>query len=188
MTSTSSLTRYRLPELKKYLRDRGVTITGYNKGKLKEIALAVESLDLPVDPDFCNVSVIGDLKRKLHRAGLSDTDPLELEGYTSDFTNIPDFGLIDIFNYLIFSKSDYDGKKLKGFKSCEDYKLFFNGHVESLLFNPLKQEASCCLFKAKVKPTQRDKTYINKENYALWFALDKEDGYIITGHCECIGG
>lgn len=44
------------------------------------------------------------------------------------------------------------------------------------------------LFKANVKPTQRDKTYRNKTFYELWFAIDKQDGSVVTGHCECIGG
>ena len=42
----------RLPELQDYLRARGVTVSGYNKHTLREIAIAVKQLDLPVDPDF----------------------------------------------------------------------------------------------------------------------------------------
>ena len=78
--------------------------------------------------------VFVDIKEKLKKVGLPDSNPLELDGYTSDFTYIPEFGLIDIFNYLIFNKTEHDGKKLKGYKSFEDYKLFYDGHVESLLF------------------------------------------------------
>ena len=129
-----------------------------------------------------------DILCKLKKAGLPDTDPLKLDGYTSDFTHIPDFGLIDVFNYLIFNKSYYDGKKLKGYKSYEDYRLFYDGHVESLLFNQMPNNNKVCLFKAQVKPTQRDKTYLDKHYYSLWFSLDKEDGDVITGHCECLGG
>lgn len=44
------------------------------------------------------------------------------------------------------------------------------------------------MFKDKVKPTQRDRTYLNKSIYNLWFAVDKEDGEVITGHFKCIGG
>ena len=178
----------RLPELQDYLRARGVTVSGYNKHTLREIAIAVKQLDLPVDPDFRRDSVYNDIQSKLKKAGLSNENPLNIDGYTSDLSHIPDFGLIDVFNYLIFNKSDYDGRKLKGYKSFEDYRLFYDGHVESLLFNPLQDKDNACLFKAQVKPTQRDKTYLNKDNYSLWFALDKEGGDVITGHCECFGG
>ena len=101
-----------LPELQKYLRERGVTVTGYNKAVLKEIAIAVDKLQLPEDPDFSKDSVEECIQQKLLKAGLKDVKPLDLDGYTSDFTYIPEFGLIDIFNYLIFTKADLDGKKL----------------------------------------------------------------------------
>lgn len=184
----SELDNFRLPELQKYLKARGVTVTGYNKGALKDIAKAVENLNLPVDPDFCQDSVLADIKRKVSKARLPDINPLDLKGYTSDFTYIPEFGLIDIFNYLIFNKSEYDGKKLKAYKSFEDYRLFYDGHVQSLQFNPVSDSSDVCVFKAEVKPTQRDKTYMNKDVYSLWFVMDKDDGCVITGHCECIGG
>ena len=45
-----------------------------------------------------------------------------------------------------------------------------------------------CLFRSKVKPTQKDKTYLNKDFYDLWIVLDKEDCYVITADCECKGG
>lgn len=155
---------------------------------VKEIALSVYALNLPVDPDYQQDSALHDIKGKLKRAGLPDKNPLELAGYTADFTDIPLFGLIDVFNYMIFNKSDYDGEKLKGYKSFEDYGLFYDGHVESLEYNHIADNSAVCVFRAKVKPTQRDKTYLNKTFYDLWFVLDKEDGFVATGHCECIGG
>lgn len=165
-----------------------MTIRGYNKAALKEIALSVYALNLPLDPDYQQDSVWCSIKGKLKRAGFPDKNPLELAGYTTDFTDIPLFGLIDIFNYMIFNKSDYDGKKLKGYKSFENYRLFYDGNVESLEYNHIADNSDVCVFRAKVKPTQRDKTYLNKTFYDLWIVLDKEDGFVVTGHCECIEG
>ena len=39
-------------ELKKYLQERGVSVSGYLKTLLVEIASAVERMVLPVDPNF----------------------------------------------------------------------------------------------------------------------------------------
>ena len=39
-------------ELKKYLQERGVSVSGYLKTSLVEIADAVERMVLPVDPNF----------------------------------------------------------------------------------------------------------------------------------------
>ncbi|CAG2246800.1 unnamed protein product [Mytilus edulis] len=132
-----------LPELHNYPEARGVTVSGKD-------------------------SVFNDIRGKLKKASLQKKNPLELPGQTSDFTYVPDFGLIDIFNYMIFNESEYDGKKLKGISDTSDV----------------------CLFKGEVTPTctQRDKTYLTKKCYDLWFVLDKEDGSVGTGHCECIGG
>ena len=39
-------------ELKKYLQERGVSVSGYLKTLLVEIASAVEKMVVPVDPNF----------------------------------------------------------------------------------------------------------------------------------------
>ena len=39
-------------ELKTYLRERGVRVNGYLKPALVNIAIAVEKMMLPVDPNF----------------------------------------------------------------------------------------------------------------------------------------
>ena len=41
-----------LANLKQYLQERGVTVNGYLKGALVEIACAVEKMMLPLDPNF----------------------------------------------------------------------------------------------------------------------------------------
>ena len=41
-----------MAELKNYLRERGVTVIGYLKPALVEIAIAVEKMMLPIDPNF----------------------------------------------------------------------------------------------------------------------------------------
>ena len=39
-------------DLKKYLQERGVSVSGYLKFSLVEIAAAVKKMVLPVDPNF----------------------------------------------------------------------------------------------------------------------------------------
>ncbi|KXJ08857.1 hypothetical protein AC249_AIPGENE14738 [Exaiptasia diaphana] len=59
-------------------------------------------------------------------------DPYTLD-VKSDFSNSPPFGLYDIFNFLIYNTTTYDKQGLAAYKSFEDYRLFYDGHVESLL-------------------------------------------------------
>ena len=51
-SASKSLKDMTLAELKVYLRDRGVTLNGYLKPTLVEIAGVVEKMMLPIDPYF----------------------------------------------------------------------------------------------------------------------------------------
>lgn len=44
------------------------------------------------------------------------------------------------------------------------------------------------MFRAKVKPTQKDKTYCCKKFYQLWFTIKKSTGDVTSAYCTCIGG
>lgn len=186
--SISRFTSLKVPELKDYLLRRGISVTGILRNNLVDLCDAVETLDLPIDPDCrsCkNDSVT--LTDRVRSAGCPFDNPFTAPGYSSDFTNIPDFSLYDLFNYLINSKADYDKKKLKAYKSCDDYRLFIDGHIEELLFNEL-QSHPICLFKAKCKPTQREVTYLGKKYYDLWILIEKEHGEVKVAYCTCTGG
>lgn len=183
-----SYSEWSATKLRDFLLVRGISCTGYSKEHLVKIVECAASLNLDCDPDYNNDE--SSVPSKLSKIGLPlDTNPLEMSGYSANFNEVPDFGLIDIFNYLICSKCDYDGKKLKAYKSYDDYRLFEDGHVDDLLFNPLTEmNSDFCLFKAYVKPTQRGLTYLKKPYYELWIAMDKLNGIVITAHCECKGG
>ncbi|XP_078355836.1 uncharacterized protein LOC144640614 [Oculina patagonica] len=79
-----------------------------------------------------------------------------------------------------------DKETLKAFKSLHGYRLFADGHVEDLLFHPLKGK-KYCLFKFSVKPTEKSKTQDGKKVYNGWIVM-KEDGEVFSGYCNCQGG
>lgn len=186
MEGSNEFQSLNIQDLQQYLSQRGISTNNFKKVKLIELCEAVKSLDLPLDPDFKCQSIVADLKQKLSNLPISD--PFLDDSFTSDFSNIPlTFTLYDIFNYLLHKTSDYDKKRLKAYKSCEDYRLFVDGHVENLTFNNCG-DASVCVFRAKVKPTQRDKTYMNTKYYHLWFSIKKSTGEVMSAYCNCIGG
>lgn len=90
-----------------------------------------------------------------------------------DFSDIPDFGIYDIINYLTCHPADYDRRNLNAYKSCKDFCLYHEGHVESLLYNPVSANSKLCFFKTKVVPTQRDHTYLEANFYDPWFGMEK---------------
>ena len=116
MSNTPTFEKLSVKELQDFLRKRGVSTTGYTKPKLVKLAAAVADLNPSVNPDLAGPShsIVG-----------------------SNFEEIPDFGLYDIFNYLVCNRADYDRKKLKAYKSFEDYRLFADGHIENLQYSPV---------------------------------------------------
>ena len=140
-------------ELKEYSQARGVTVNGYLKPALLEIVLAVEKMMLPItlnreyaDEAHAERYVIHDMviQRPLSYA------------VASDFSHSSPFGLYDIFNFLIYNTTEYDKQGLAAYKSFDDYRLFDEGYVESLLTTTLLPE-SMHLFIAKVRPAMKEK-------------------------------
>ena len=122
----------KLPELKFYLQNRGITANSYLKLGHVAIACAVEEMNLPV---LCETSEAGEklgVSRRLNLHDVQLPDPLKMD-VLNDFKHSPPFGLFDIFNHLIYHSSEYDKQGLGAYKSYENYRLFYDGYVESLL-------------------------------------------------------
>ena len=117
--------------IKEFISARGVQVSNYRKPQLiDELAKAIDSMDLPIDPDFENCSIDECLIRRLTLpAGLKIPDPFQMSSLSHDFSQLPPFGLMDIFNHLIMSKTDYDKAMLSSWRSFEEYNLCLNGHV-----------------------------------------------------------
>ena len=120
-------------DLKQYLKARGVSVTGYLKPALVEIAKSVEKMLIPV-LDYAKSKQ----ENKLIIHSVEIEDPLSsAHEYVNDFNASLPFGLFDIFNHLIYSSTEYDKQGLAAYKAFDDYRLFEEGYVESLLTKPL---------------------------------------------------
>ena len=180
-----SFRRSNISQFQEFLKERGVSALKLNKDHLVKLCEAVNHLDLPKNPDYINISPSNDVIRKLESLGCSDL--FTMNGFSRNLSDIPNITLYDVFNYLITSRSDYDKKKLKAFKSCEDYRLFFDGHVEDLEYNCLSVDDPLCFFRTKVKPTQRDKTYLSENFYKSWLCIGKKHADVRSAYCTCVG-
>lgn len=175
---------FKVPDLQAYLKERGVSITKINKEKLVALCEAVDRINLPINPDMTGEKT-DPMERSRSVFGIDN--PFELEGFSSDLSCMPSFSLFDLFNYLVYQTANYDRKKLKAYKSCEDYRLFFDGYVENLMYTEVP-EKNICVFKSAIKPTQKDKTYLNKPFYDAWVIVDKQTSEVKMAYCTCIGG
>ena len=59
---------------------------------------------------------------------------------SNEFSQLPPFGLMDILNHLIMSKTDYDKSKLSSWRSFQEYNLCTNGLVQSLEVNTTENQ------------------------------------------------
>ena len=118
-------------------------------------------MDLPPDPDFENEPIDEFLWRGLVLpAGQKNLDSFQMTSLSNDFSRLPPFGLMDIFNQLILNKTDNINSMLSSWCSFEDYNLYTNGHVQSLGVNTTEDLDGCIpfVFVAGVIATQEEKT------------------------------
>lgn len=82
------------------------------------------------------------VRSSLHSLHFPVTDPFT-RPFSTDFATAPTVGLVDIFNFLVDHRTDFDRKSTKAYKSFEDYCLFHDGHVLGLQFW-CNEEFCCC--------------------------------------------
>ena len=123
-------------QIKAFISAWGVQVSIYRKPKLTQPAKAVAFMDLPTDPDFQNETTDEYLLRYLTLpAGKKILDPFQMASLSNNFFHFPPFGLMNIFNQLIMSKTDHNKSMLSSWRSFEEYNLCTNGHVQSLEVN-----------------------------------------------------
>ena len=177
-------------DLKTYLRERGVSVNGYLKPALIEIAKAVQKMMLPIVTEFEK----GNDNQDVHNFIIHDMeirDPFSASrNLVNNFVDSPPFGLYDIFNHLIFYSSEYDKQGLAAYKAFDEYRMFQDGYVESLLTETISK-AGVHLSMGKVKPAMKEKTDDGKLFYDCWFMLEGKGanrGSVLKARCLCKGG
>ena len=112
----------KLPDLKIYLKNRGISVNSYLKPGLVAIACAVEEMRLPCLSPVSEAEEQLNLSRRLKIDDVQLPDPFKMN-VLNNFKHSPPFGLFDIFNHLIYHSSDYDKQALGAYKSYENMHL-----------------------------------------------------------------
>lgn len=73
------------------------------------------------------------------------------------FGDPPAFVLYNLFNYLIYHSCDYDQQGFAAYNALEDYCMFQDGYVQSLLTETMANEG-VHLYVSKVKLPMKEKT------------------------------
>lgn len=172
------------------MKVRGIQTSRKSKNDLIALCKACELIPLDINPDLTESeeSSKATYLKKLQEFDVAD--PLSITAKfkeVNDVGEIPPIGLYNIFNYLLYSRADYDQRKLQAYKSAEDYRLCVDGHVLQVLTYD-NGDSDIVSILSHVKPTQKDLTYLKKNFYTLWILVKKQDGIIKLAYCECKGG
>ena len=108
-TSSKDISKFKVDRLKKYLRKRGIQLSGGSEGKRKaelpdlceKEAEMKQKKPEDSDEDFKNL-----LEDKLQTSEGYLPDTKTLTAWTYNFSNILEFTFRDLYNYLV-SKEDY---------------------------------------------------------------------------------
>ena len=119
--ASSMFTSLKADELQEVLRRKGISVSKGKCENLLKLCEAVAKLNLPDDPDMCSK-----IPSSIHEilSEFSIENPYNLQGLSADLTNLPIFFLFDVFSYLLYKTTNYDQRRLKAYKSCEDFRFF----------------------------------------------------------------
>ena len=93
----------------------------YKKPDLILLAQYLHEMSAQVDPDFGEDLMECYLDEHLTLlAGMRVPDPFKISKFSTDFLSLPRFGLMDIVNCLIVSKTEYDKEMLASWQSFDE--------------------------------------------------------------------
>ena len=140
-------------QLKECLQNRGVSVSGYLKPALVEIATAVNQMMFPLSCNFEEKETLDYHHFYINEMKIENPFTSS-NNLVNNFADFPPCGLYDIFNYLTHHSTDYDKQDLAAYKSFHEYRLFQDGYVESLLAETSSNER-LHLYVGIVKPCER---------------------------------
>ncbi|RUA07034.1 MAG: hypothetical protein DSY43_00700 [Gammaproteobacteria bacterium] len=185
MAGVDEFSNKKVPQLQDFLAKRGIQHSNKRRNELLELCRNAKEMKIDIiqSDETAEETIISKLQ--------TDDNPLPnpstvVAGWTKSFSSAPPFSFPDLFTYLVDNKG-YDKEALKAYKSLQGYRLYADGHVEELLFNPLLEQPNYCMIKFNVKPTEKSKTQDGKRVYNGWVIM-KKDGVVHSGYCTCQGG
>ena len=150
-----------VPWLKEYLKKRGIQSSGKRKVELVELCEKSEEMKVPkIAEEEAPVDPRVSMKEQLKTDEGDLANPLDNENrvfsqWTKNFTNVPDFRFLDVFNCLVGKDPVYNSESLKSLPK-----------------------------KFAVKPTEKSETDDGSATYRGVFIL-KKDGSVNSAYSLC---
>ena len=182
------VSKMRVEELKNFLRQRGLRITGRKEELVARVFAAAENNVQPViNAEEVERQIKVDYEKKLKIDSIRIPDPFKIpQGWQNEEEGIIFWPMLlypDIFNYLMFYPSELGSKDLSDYKNSKAYSYYTNGWLQPLLYHPLSGSPYCVL-KGECQKSQS----IRESMHKLWIVVEKDPVKIRSCHCTCMAG
>lgn len=185
MTERIHFYGFQVPDLKKYLQDRGISCSIGKKIDLVRLCELAEELRLEVltsANDEEEYSVF-DARRRTVAVGNDKIilDPVNaVTEWSKDLASVPDFESCDVLVYLM-RWCGWTHERLRLYKQDNGYRLHMACHIDDVkAAYHLHQEY--IYLRATCMPETRQ----NAQPYDVWILANKTTGEILSGGCTCV--
>ncbi|XP_051158523.1 uncharacterized protein LOC127279907 [Leptopilina boulardi] len=126
----------------------------------------------------------GDVKRRYLEKikDINNCDPYAIKesDLSANLKELVPIEVVDLYRYLLSTRSCYTEDEVKAFKSLEAFKFLVAGFVQKILFIKINDKY---VVRGEVKHSQR----MNASNLQVWIKIFSS-GTISTAHCTCMAG
>jgi hypothetical protein len=174
-----------VPQLKEFLKERGIQTSIYRKENL--IRLAEAATEMKIQPEERSLqSKRGlDLQRRTVEVGTDESsvtvvlpDVNRLASWKCELKNLPKIEMGDIMVYLM-TKCGWGTNRLKSYKDDNSFKLYQTNHIDKVVIAPVAHDYMY------VKSACVPETRQLEKPYETWI-LVKKDGSVKSGGCTCV--
>lgn len=182
----------RVPELKSFLRDRGLKVTG-TKAELAALAYGAHELGVLVKPNAAEErstkKVQYDALLKVKTVQLPDPFSLS-SGWLSENVGMrkwPPIFQLHIAEFLLTSEQLQTGLKkrlLSDYKEGKAYSYFDSKWLKNVFCHEINSSSEFCFLKSESTPSQN----INNVPHKIWVCAEKTTGTVVSAYCTCFAG
>lgn len=184
------ISKMKVEELKKYLRMRGLKVSGRKCELVARVFSASEN-------NVKLVKTAAQVEEQLNEEYVSKLlvedgvipDPMDItSGWLAEEDGVSFWPMItygNIFNYLTFTPSTLGSDDLNDYKTSKAYSYFTNGWLGPIMYHPIDEDSKYCFLKGDCRPSER----LNDPPHKLWVCVLKgESNRIMSAHCTCMAG
>ena len=173
----------KIPELKNYLHERGVTCSIGRKPDLVRLCELAEELNLEIIPadDGGDYQVMDTKRRTVQLLGNSVElpSPTEVNSWQKKLNTVPDIQPYDVFIYLM-TYCKWENHRLQNYKHDNGFRLFSSNHINNVHISSVF-EHEYMYIKASCVPETRQ----SSNPYTAWL-LVHQSGRVMSGGCTCV--